>query len=66
MYKPGLTSEEFLQYFRHVRLGASLGRSLAEKLGLRSATQETFVLPQAPTKAWVALLCGLVAHGVKR
>jgi len=66
MHRPGLTSEEFLQYLRpHIRLGASLGRHLGERLGFRAATQDTFVVPQAPTKACVAILCGLVAHGIR-
>ena len=64
-YKPGMSSEEFLQFVRpDVRIGASVSRSLGDALGLRSTSHQTFASPHTPAMICMAFVCAFLANGI--
>ena len=66
LHDPAITAEEFLESMGPVvRIGGSLSQSLGKTLGLRNTTRDAFAYPRDPTITGVALLCTLLANGIK-
>ena len=64
VYKPGMTSEEFLECVQpEVWIAASFSRSLQDS-GICRTNRQTFASTHNPTMTCMAFVCALLANGI--
>lgn len=65
IYKPGMSSEEFMQYLRPtVRISATLGQVLGKKLGLRSTDESISISSDRSDTASISVICSFLSNGI--